>query len=108
MWRCSIFWEGTCSSNRWCGTIMVLLGKGGYLILENIRASYMKNAYDFYKPNPSSEYSTIDGHFSLDCYLEALYNFLSTYNYKKGIINYNEDYFCFHCPYSKLIEKAFY
>ena len=61
-----------------CGTIMGLLGKGGSLILENIRASYMKNAYDFYKSNPSSEYSTVDGHFSLDCYLEALYNCLST------------------------------
>ena len=91
-----------------CGTIGVLLGKGGSLILENIRATYMKNAYDFYKPNPLSEYPTVDGHYSLDCYLEALYNCLNTYNNKKGIINYNEDYFCFHCPYSKLVEKAFY
>ena len=91
-----------------CGTIGVLLGKGGSLLLENIRASYMKNAYDFYKPNPSSEYPTVDGHYSLDCYLEALYNCLHNYNNKKGIINYNQDYFCFHCPYSKLVEKAFY
>ena len=91
-----------------CGTIGILLGKGGSLLLENIRASYMKNAYDFYKPNPSSEYPTVDGHYSLDCYLEALYNCLHNYNSKKGIINYNQDYFCFHCPYSKLVEKAFY
>jgi len=91
-----------------CGTIGILLGKGGSLLLENIRASYMKNVYDFYKPNPSSEYPTVDGHHSLDCYLEALYNCLYNYNNKKGIINYNQDYFCFHCPYSKLVEKAFY
>ena len=91
-----------------CGTIGILLGKGGSLLLENIRASYMKNAYDFYKPDPSSEYPTVDGHHSLDCYLEALYNCLYNYHYKKGVINYDEDFFCFHCPYSKLVEKAFY
>ena len=91
-----------------CGTIGILLGKGGSLLLENIRASFMKNSYDFYKPNPSSEYPTVDGHHSLDCYLEALYNCLNNYNKKKGIINYNNDFFCFHCPYSKLVEKAFY
>ena len=34
-----------------CGTIGVLLGRGGSLMIENIRASFMKNAYDFYKPN---------------------------------------------------------
>ena len=91
-----------------CGTIGILLGRGGSLLLENIRASYMKNAYDFYKPDPSSEYPTVDGHYSLDCYLEALYNCLNNFIYKKGIINFNQDYFCFHCPYSKLVEKAFY
>ena len=91
-----------------CGTIGILLGKGGSLLLENVRASFMKNAYDFYKPNPSSEYPTVDGHHSLDCYLEALYNCLYNYQNKKGIINYDKDYFCFHCPYSKLVEKAFY
>ena len=91
-----------------CGTIGILLGRGGSLLLENIRASYMKNAYDFYKPDPSSEYPTVDGHYSLDCYLEALYSCLNNFIYKKGIINFNKDYFCFHCPYSKLVEKAFY
>ena len=91
-----------------CGTIGVLLGRGGSLMIENIRASFMKNAYDFYKPNPVSEYPTVDGHHSLDCYLEALYNCLENYINKKGNINYDKDYFGFHCPYSKLVEKAFY
>ena len=69
------------------GTIGILLGLGGSLLLEKIRASYMKNAYDFYKPNPSSEYPVVDGHYSLECYLEALYNCLFNYINKKGIIN---------------------
>ena len=90
------------------GTMAILLGVGGSLLLEKTRASYMKNVYDFYKPNPSSEYPTVDGHHSLDCYLEALYNCLYNYVNKKGIINYKDDYYGFHCPYSKLVEKAFY
>ena len=90
------------------GTLGILLGPGGSLLLEKIRSSYMKNVYDFYKPNPNSEYPTVDGHHSLECYLEALYNCLFNYINKKGIINYSSDFFGFHCPYSKLVEKAFY
>ncbi len=104
----ALYGKGPARPTGGCGTIGILLGKGGSLLLENIRASFMKNAYDFYKPDPSSEYPTVDGHHSLDCYLEALFNCLNNYNKKKGIINFNQDYFCFHCPYSKLVEKAFY
>ena len=100
--------KGSARPTGGCGTIGVLLGKGGSLLLENIRATFMKNVYDFYKPNPVSEYPTVDGHYSLDCYLEALYNCLSNFIQKGGVINYIKDYFCFHCPYSKLVEKAFY
>ena len=100
--------KGSARPTGGCGTIGVLLGKGGSLLLENIRATFMKNVYDFYKPNPVSEYPTVDGHYSLDCYLEALYNCLSNFIQKGGVINYIKDFFCFHCPYSKLVEKAFY
>ena len=100
--------KGNARPTGGCGTIGVLLGKGGSLLLENIRASFMKNTYDFYKPNPVSEYPTVDGHYSLDCYLEALYNCLTNFIQKGGVINYVNDFFCFHCPYSKLVEKAFF
>ena len=100
--------KGAARPTGGAGTIGILFGLGGSLLLENIRASYMKNVYDFYKPNPISEYPTVDGHHSLDCYLEALYNCLFNYMNKKGVINYKDDFFGFHCPYSKLVEKAFY
>ena len=100
--------KGSARPTGGAGTIGILLGLGGCLLLEKIRSSYMKNVYDFYKPNPVSEYPVVDGHHSLDCYLEALYNCLFNYMNKKGIINFNKDYFGFHCPYSKLVEKAFY
>ena len=100
--------KGSARPTGGAGTIGILLGLGGSLLLENIRASYMKNVYDFYKPNPISEYPTVDGHHSLECYLEALYNCLFNYMNKKGVIDYKNDFFGFHCPYSKLVEKAFY
>lgn len=35
-------------------------------------ADFSEHVYDFYKPNLSSEYPEVDGHFSLECYLRAL------------------------------------
>jgi len=32
----------------------------------------MAHAYDFYKPNLMSEYPTVDGKLSVECYLSAL------------------------------------
>lgn len=32
----------------------------------------MHHAYDFYKPDMASEYPTVDGPYSLRCYMEAL------------------------------------
>ena len=32
----------------------------------------MQHVYDFYKPDLSSEYPTVDGKLSIKCYLEAL------------------------------------
>ena len=37
-----------------------------------LRATYMEHAYDFYKPNLSSEYPVVDGKLSINCYLNAL------------------------------------
>lgn len=34
----------------------------------------MEHAYDFYKPNLSSEYPTVDGKLSVTCYYRALDN----------------------------------
>ena len=37
-----------------------------------MRYSHMQHAYDFYKPDMSSEYPTVDGKLSIQCYLSAL------------------------------------
>ena len=45
----------------------------------DLKGVYMDHAYDFYKPNLSSEYPTVDGKLSIQLYLQALGK-LSTQN----------------------------
>lgn len=42
----------------------------------------MEHAYDFYKPNLSSEYPVVDGQLSIQCYLRALDRCYAVYRRK--------------------------
>ncbi|XP_018645775.1 HMG-CoA synthase [Schistosoma mansoni] len=83
----------------------------------------MKHCYDFYKPNLSSEYPIVDGHFSMQCYREALEMCYKLYRHKsasKGLnsiittpwrdtlpkVNNAVDYMCLHAPFTRLVQKA--
>ena len=62
----------------------MLIGPNAPLVFDNVRSSFIDNAYDFYKPNPrkqiignsdssiDTEYPTVDGHLSINVYLNAL------------------------------------
>ena len=73
----------------------------------------MDHQYDFYKPDPTSEYPTVDGGLSQDSYLKALESTyegikVKTILAENSKINTKDtDYFAFHAPYSKLVQKAF-
>lgn len=87
----------------------MLIGPNAPIVFENIRSSFMDNAYDFYKPEPNSEYPTVDGHLSIGVYLNALSNCYTTFKEKaKKQLNWDPkffdfDYFCFHTPFSKMV-----
>lgn len=110
----AIYSKGRARPTGGCGSVAILLGPYAKIEIENVRATYMNNVYDFYKPNPTSEYPTVDGVFSIDCYFKALEYCYSKFlekhlNYNKnGFSLSNYDYFCFHSPFSKMVEKAFY
>ena len=70
----------------------------------------MAHVYDFYKPNLSSEYPTVDGKISIECYLSALDRCYQRHLIKEGNSEAcldDFDYFCFHAPYCKLVQKSF-
>lgn len=91
----------------------MLIGPDAPLCFDNLRASFIDHQYDFYKPDPRSEFPTVDGHLSIKTYIGAIEN---CYNNLKGkqamhnheVINLNNiDYGCFHAPFGKMVQKAF-
>lgn len=75
-----------------------------------VRASHMAHRYDFYKPDLASEYPTVDGKVSIQCYLNALDQCFQRHSQKEGKSDGFLDcfdYICFHSPYYKLVQKSF-
>ena len=90
----------------------------------------MEHVYDFYKPDLTSEYPIVDGHFSVACYTRALDQCYRNYNKKfakranfanghaNGHVNgHTKDdeftgldrfgYIAFHAPTCKLVQKSY-
>ena len=93
----------------------MLIGPNAPLAFEDTRSTFIDNNYDFYKPNPFSEYPTVDGHLSISIYLNALSQcyetFKAKYQQRHGgpVLNYHDfDYFCFHTPFAKMVQKSFF
>lgn len=109
----AVYSKGSARPTGGAGAVAILLGSGASIQVEPIRSTYMNNFYDFYKPDPTSEYPVVDGHFSIDCYFKSLEQCFETlvrkYSSNNVAITLNNfDYFCFHSPFSKNVEKAFY
>jgi hydroxymethylglutaryl-CoA synthase len=92
----------------------MLLGKDAPIIFERgLRATHMEHVYDFYKPDLSSEYPVVDGKFSNICYLRSFDINYQRYMKKLAKLESIEtpsqavfDYFAFHSPYCKLVQKS--
>ena len=94
------------------GAIAILLGPNPSVVIEPLRASHFSDVYDFYKPNLASEFPTVDGRLSTDVYLDSLIQSLEQLKKKysdtgKKFAVEDLDFFLFHCPFSKQVEKAF-
>ena len=56
-----------------------------------------------------SEYPLVDGHASVAVYLDALRQCYDTLKRKKGGLSYNDfQYFAFHTPFAKMVQKSFF
>ena len=98
-----------------CGTIAILLGPDAPLVFEpGVRASHCLDIYDFYKPQ-HSEYATVDGRLSQKAYLSSVDVCYQRYKTKvkknypttTSVTASHFDYFAFHSPYNKLVQKGF-
>lgn len=93
----------------------MLVGPDAPLALEpGVRASHVLDVYDFYKPH-HSEYAAVDGRLSQWAYLSSVDRCYSRYKAKYAakhptaapITLHHFDFFAFHSPYNKLVQKGF-
>ncbi len=114
------------------GAVAVLVGRNAPLALVDPRerATHASNVYDFFKPDHTVEYPVVDGALSQVCYYRALEDCYSKFcdkvdrlNCWGGGNNDNNnfmkedkqsyfhaeaaDYFVFHAPYNKLVQKSY-
>ncbi|KAI4327025.1 hypothetical protein L6164_019530 [Bauhinia variegata] len=110
----AVYAEGPARPTGGAAAIAMLIGPDAPIAFESkLRGSHMSHAYDFYKPNLASEYPVVDGKLSQTCYLMALdscyKHFCDKYEKVEGKQFYisDADYFVFHSPYNKLVQKSF-
>lgn len=116
------------------GAVAMLIGPDAPLVVKpGLRGTFMQHTYDFYKPDLTSEYPYVDGHFSLTCYTKALDGAYTAYSKreallhpKNGASNGNSNghansngisdtktplnrfnYLAFHTPTCKLVQKSY-
>ncbi|VDK65408.1 unnamed protein product [Onchocerca ochengi] len=98
------------------GAFAALVGPNAVLTFERgLRATYMIDVYDFYKPNQPvlSEYPVVEGQGSLQAYLTAVDETYKLYcqkaeKLKNEVVKIsNFDAVFFHCPFTRLVQKGF-
>ena len=106
----AVYEDGPARCTGGAGAIAILLGPNPKLTFNFERATYIDNQYDFYKPIPGSEYPTVDGKLSIECYLRAIEECYKKLKEKSDGRNWVKDceYFCFHSPFYKMVQKSFF
>ncbi|XXG76031.1 hypothetical protein AAC387_Pa08g0470 [Persea americana] len=110
----AVYAEGPARPTGGAAAIAMLIGPNAPIAFESkFRGTHMAHVYDFYKPNLASEYPVVDGKLSQTCYLMALDSCYRRYCSKfeklegKQFSISDADYFAFHSPYNKLVQKSF-
>lgn len=106
----AIYAKGAARPTGGSGTVALLIGPDAPLVLDPHHGTYMEHAYDFYKPDFTSEYPVVDGHFSLTCYTKALDQAYQAYLRKSKTTDVGLKQFgasAFHVPTCKLVSKCY-
>nr|BAQ25474.1 hydroxymethylglutaryl-CoA synthase [Phaffia rhodozyma] len=122
----AIYAEGAARPAGGAGACAILIGPDAPVVFEPVHGNFMTNAWDFYKPNLSSEYPIVDGPLSVTSYVNAIDKAYEAYRTKyakrfggpktNGITNGHTevagvsaasfDYLLFHSPYGKQVVKG--
>jgi len=120
----ALYAKGNARPTGGAGCVAMLVGPNAPVVVEpGLRGTFMAHVYDFYKPDFTSEYPYVDGHYSVNCYFEALDAAYRDYNKKEAKRSQNGhangvsdgtktaldrfDYMCFHAPTCKVVQKSY-
>jgi hydroxymethylglutaryl-CoA synthase len=123
----ALYKKGNARPTGGVGCVAMLIGPNAPLTIDaGLRGSYVRHAYDFYKPDLTSEYPIVDGHFSIRCYTEAVDACYKAYNARESTLKSQQngnganghdeaqetaldrfDYMAFHAPTCKLVSKSY-
>ncbi len=126
----ALYAKGNARPTGGAGAVALLIGPDAPIVIEpGLRGSFMQHAYDFYKPDLTSEYPYVDGHYSVNCYQKALDSAYSAYNKREALLASSVanghakngvadgapaktpldrfDYMAFHAPTCKLVAKSY-
>lgn len=116
--------KGPARPTSGAGAVAILVGRDAPLAFSNPKekVTHAAHVWDFFKPDHSVEYPTVDGALSQVCYYQALEDCYSRFVEKIEKLNGNDDddgggdavfnadtadYFVFHAPYNKLVQKSY-
>ena len=123
----ALYKKGNARPTGGAGCVAMLVGPDAPLAFEpGKRGTYMQHAYDFYKPDLTSEYPVVDGQFSVTCYTEAVDACYKAYNAREKALSQKAttnghadssseattpldrfDHMLFHSPTCKLVAKSY-
>jgi hydroxymethylglutaryl-CoA synthase len=109
----AVYAEGPARPTSGCGAVAMLIGRDAPLPIDLVtRASYACNQWDFFKPDPHSEYPVVNGKYSQSCYLMAFDSCYRKYierqktRRNRVVGSKTADHMLFHSPYNKLVQKT--
>ncbi|OAX83791.1 hydroxymethylglutaryl-CoA synthase [Emergomyces africanus] len=80
----ALYKKGAARPTGGAGCIAMLIGPDAPIVFEpGLRGSHITHVYDFYKPDLTSEYPYVDGHYSIKCYMQAVDACYKAYNAKE-------------------------
>jgi hydroxymethylglutaryl-CoA synthase len=122
----AVYAPGPARPTGGAGAIALLIGRGSEAPIrleKGLRASCFGHSYDFFKPRVDSEYPTVNGQETIDCFVRAIdscYNLYRSRAEKKKLremttmhdrkvrftIANDVDYCVFHAPFDKMVQRA--
>ncbi|KAJ3415713.1 hypothetical protein HDV05_004391 [Chytridiales sp. JEL 0842] len=112
----AVYKNGSARPTGGAGAVAMLLGRNAPIVFDQgLRSTFMEHVWDFYKPDLHSEYPEVDGALSNQCYIKAVDRCTNGYANKLAKltgktdtpITEAADFFLFHSPYTKLVQKSF-